>query len=210
MLHRVVKCSGVLRGLLLSDEFARMPEASTSARKHFRRLADDATWWENISHIVDIVHPLVHLLKVVDSMEPCIGKVYEAMDRTIESLKTLVKDNDRYEKIAAICVNRWNAYYSPLYAATYMLYPEFQDKKQYADQEVANGWKIILERLIPDSATRRVIRDQLSKYRTEKDASYACGDAQEHRLRVGASLWWEDFGFDGSWSRSSTIGHSYT
>ncbi|KAH7293732.1 hypothetical protein KP509_28G039600 [Ceratopteris richardii] len=162
-----------------------MPEAPTSAGKHFRRLVDDATWWENISHIVDIVHQLFHLLKVVDSMEPCIGKVYEAMDHTIQSLKTLVKDNDRYEEIAAICVNRWNAYYSPLHAAAYMLDPEFQDKKQYAD------------RLVPDSATRRVIRDQLSKYKTGKDASYACGDAQEDRLRVGPPLWWEDFGFDG-------------
>ncbi|KAH7288100.1 hypothetical protein KP509_31G012000 [Ceratopteris richardii] len=197
MLHRVVKCSGVLRGLLLSDEFARMPEASTSTGKHFRRLADDATWWESISHIVDIVHPLVHLLKIVDSMEPCIGKVYEAMDRTIESLKTLVKDNDRYEEISAICVSRWNAYYSPLHAAAYMLDPEFQDKKQYSDPEVANGWRIILERLVPDSATRRLIRDQLSKYRTGKDASYACAYAQEDRLRVGATLWWKDFGFDG-------------
>ncbi|KAH7288868.1 hypothetical protein KP509_31G047500 [Ceratopteris richardii] len=197
MLHRVVKCSGVLQGLLLSDEFARMSEASTSTGKHFRRLADDATWWENISHILDIVHPLVHLLKVVDSMEPCIGKVYEAMDRTIESLKTLVKDNDRYEEIAAICVNKWNSYYSPLHAAAYMLDPEFQDKKQYADPEVANGWRVTLERLVPDSAKRRLIRDQVSKYRIGKDASYACADAQEDRLRVGASMWREDFGFDG-------------
>ncbi|KAH7441932.1 hypothetical protein KP509_03G062700 [Ceratopteris richardii] len=164
-----------------------MPEASTSEGKHFRRLTDDATWWGNISHIVDIVHPLVHLVKVVDSMEPCISKVYEAMDRTIESLKTLVKDNDRYEEIAAIYVNRWNAYYSPLHGAAYMLDPEFQDKKQYADPEVANRWRIILERLILDSATRRVIRDQLFKYRTGKDASYACADAQEDRLRVGAA-----------------------
>ncbi|KAH7331702.1 hypothetical protein KP509_20G047100 [Ceratopteris richardii] len=197
MLHRVVKCSGVLRGLLLSDEFARMPEASTSAGKQFRRLVDDAAWWENISHIVDIVHPLVHLLKIMDSMEPCIGKVYEAMDRTIEALKTLVNDNDRYEELSAICVSRWDAYYSPLHTAAYMLDPEFQDKKQYADPEVANGWRIILERFVPDSAARRLIRDQLSKYRTGKDASYACADAQEYRLRVGAALWWEDFGFDG-------------
>ncbi|KAH7281866.1 hypothetical protein KP509_36G067000 [Ceratopteris richardii] len=132
--------SGVLRGLLLSDEFARMPEASTSAGKQFRRLADDAAWWENISHIVDIVHPL-----------PCIA------------LKTLVNDNDR-----------WDAYYSPLHAAAYMLDPEFQDKKQYEDPE----------RFVPDSAARRLIRDQLSKYRTGKDASYACADAQEDRLRL--------------------------
>ncbi|KAH7287093.1 hypothetical protein KP509_32G038100 [Ceratopteris richardii] len=183
MLHRVVKCSGGLRGLLLSDEFARMPEASTSAGKQFRRLADDAAWWENISHIVDIVHPLVH---IVDSMEPCIGKVYEAMDRTIEALKTLVNDNDRYEELSAICVSRWDAYYSPLHAAAYMLDPKFQDKSNMQ-----------IQRLVPDSAGRPLIRDQLSKYRTGKDASYACADAQEDRLRVGASLWWEDFGFDG-------------
>ncbi|KAH7283413.1 hypothetical protein KP509_34G006200 [Ceratopteris richardii] len=177
MLHRVVKCGGVLLGFLLSDEFTRMPEASTSTRKHFKRLADDATWWENISHIVDILHPLEHLLKVLDSMEPCIAEVYEAMDPTIE-----------YEEIAAICVNRWNAYYSPLHAAAYMLDPEFQDKKQYADLEVANGWRIILERLIRDSATRRM----------PLRIDYV-------RIRVGAPLWCEDFGFGGPYLQQLAI-----
>ncbi|KAH7414698.1 hypothetical protein KP509_14G006500 [Ceratopteris richardii] len=172
MVHRVVKCSGVLRGFLLSDEFLRMLEASTSTRRQFRRLTDDGAWWENISHIMDIVHPLVHLLKIVDSMEPCIGTVYEAMDHTI-ALKTLVKDNDQYEEISAICASRLGAYYYPLHEATYMLDPKFQDKKQYADPEVANGWKIILERFVRDSEFKKLIRDQLSKYRTGKDVSYA-------------------------------------
>ncbi|KAH7440466.1 hypothetical protein KP509_04G109100 [Ceratopteris richardii] len=133
MLHRVVKCSGVIRGLLLSDEFAAMPEASTTIGKEFRKLADNAAWWENISRIVDIVRPLVQLLRVVDFMEPCIDKVYEAMDRTIESLKKLVQEDEKYEEISSICVRRWNAYYSPLRAAAFTVDPEFQDKKQYAD-----------------------------------------------------------------------------
>ncbi|KAH7441604.1 hypothetical protein KP509_03G045400 [Ceratopteris richardii] len=100
-----------------------MSETSTWTGKHFRRLADDATWWENIFYIVDIVHPLVHVLRIVDSMEPCIGKVYEAMDHTIELLKTLVKDNDSNEEISTIYVRRWNAYHSSLHAAAYILDP---------------------------------------------------------------------------------------
>ncbi|KAH7288138.1 hypothetical protein KP509_31G014000 [Ceratopteris richardii] len=174
---RSTLCSGVLRGLLLSDEFVAMPEASTTTRKEFRKLADNAAWWENISRIVDIVRPLVHLLRVVDSMDPCIGK----------SLKKLVQEEEKYEEISSICVRRWNAYYSPLHAAAFMVDPEFQDKKQYVDPE----------RLVPDNASRRLIRDQLSKYRTMKDASFSCADAQEDRFRVGAALWWEYFGFDG-------------
>ncbi|KAH7445621.1 hypothetical protein KP509_01G018300 [Ceratopteris richardii] len=188
MLHCVVKCS-VLRGLLLSDEFVAMPETSTTTRKEFRKLVDNEAWWENISRIVDIVRPLVHLLRVVDSMDPCIGKVYEAMDQTIEPLKKLVQEDEKYEEISLIRVRRWNAYYSPLHVAAFMVDPEFQDKKQYADLEVASGWRTILERLVPDNASRRLIRDQLSKYRTMKDASFSCADSQEDRFRVGAALW---------------------
>ncbi|KAH7446738.1 hypothetical protein KP509_01G071400 [Ceratopteris richardii] len=99
-------------------------------------------------------------------MEPCIGKVYEAMDRTIEALKSLVKHDDKYEEISTMCVIKLDAHYSPLDAATYMLDLEFKDKKQCVDLEVANGWRIILERFDPDSAARGLIRDQLSKYRT--------------------------------------------
>lgn len=74
--------------------------------------------------------------------------------------------------------------------------PKFQGKGQESDREVSQGWRTILERLTPNSANKRKIRDQLSNYGAFHGA-YGCADAQEERFNVGAALWWEDFGSDG-------------
>ena len=57
----------------------------------------------------------------------------------------------RYEEIKQLCVDRWNAYHSPLHAAAYILDPQFQHGLQWKDKEVMNGWNTILERLVPDT-----------------------------------------------------------
>ncbi len=171
-------------------------ESKTQVGRACRLRADDAAWWENLKSLDAMLWPVVHLLRVIDSMEPCIGKVYEAMDRTIEKLSDYVPDTDRCEEIRGLCEKRWNAYYSPLHAAAFMLDPEFQGKMQENDKEISNGWRIVLERLVPDAGARRKIKDQLSLYRTMK-GSFGHPDALNERKKIGAALWWEDYGSDG-------------
>ena len=192
MLGRLSTCSGALRGLFLSDEFSNMPEASTTRGQECKARADDAAWWEKVKTIDAMIKPVISILRIVDGMLPSIGKVYEAMDRMIEQLKAHVSDDD-YDEIKTLCVTRWDAYYSPLHAAAYMVDPEFQGNKQEKDKEISNGFRIILNRLEPDAAKRRQIRDQLSLYR-EKRGAYGLPDAQVDRFKIGGALWWEDYG----------------
>ena len=196
MLGRLRECSGALRQLFISDEFTTSPLALTAIGRLCKEHAESTTFWDDVKRIDAMVRPIVHLLRLVDAMQPCIGKVYEAMDRMIEKLQEFVPDEDKYEDIRALCVTRWNSYASPLHAAAYMVDPEFQGCGQESDREVSDGWRRILERLVPDADTRRKIRDQLSAYRSFR-GSFGCADAQEDRFRVGAALWWEDFGSEG-------------
>ena len=96
MLHRLSETSGALRGLFISDEFLAMPEARSSSGATCRARADMPGWWEEVKTVSKMVKPIIHLLRVLDSMKPCIGKVYEAMDTMIASLEKLVTDSRRY------------------------------------------------------------------------------------------------------------------
>ena len=96
MLHQLSVCSGALRGLFLSDEYLAMPEARSAAGKACRARADMPAWWEKVKTISKMVKPIIHFLRVLDSMKPCISKVFEAMDTMIASLEKLVTDPDRY------------------------------------------------------------------------------------------------------------------
>ncbi len=95
MLHLLSLCSGALRGLFISDEFSAMPEARSANGVACRARADMPAWWEEVKTISKMVKPIIHLLRVLDSMKPCIGKVYEAMDTMIASLQKLVIDPER-------------------------------------------------------------------------------------------------------------------
>ncbi|KAI5057894.1 hypothetical protein GOP47_0027909 [Adiantum capillus-veneris] len=196
MLGRLSTCGGALRGLFLSDEFQAMPESTSTVGLKCREWADDAAWWEEVKTLDAMVKPILHLLRVVDGLQPCIGKVYEAMDRMIEALEKLVPDPVQYAEIHGLCELRWNGYYFPLHAAAYVLDPEFQGRRQETDKEVSKGWRLALERLEPSSDIRRKIRDELLNYR-QKKGSYGCVDAQLDRNKIGSVLWWEDYGGDG-------------
>ncbi len=100
----------------------------------------------------------------------------------------------RYEEIKQLCVDRWNAYHSPLHAAAYILDPQFQHGLQWKDKEVMNGWNTILERLVPDTKERTEIRKQVNIYRNGKTELCHTLDAQAARLEMGSALWWEEFG----------------
>ncbi|KAH7431480.1 hypothetical protein KP509_08G050500 [Ceratopteris richardii] len=187
-------CSGVVRGLLLSYEFGGTLESRTQIGRELIPLAENGAWWEELHTIDKMVKPIIHLLRLVDSMNMSIGKIYEATDSMIESLKENISDIERVEEISEICISRWNSYYSPLHAAAYVLDPKFQSGKQYTDKEVMGGWMKVLERLVPSDIERRAIRDELAMYRNGKQSLLHSLDAQEDRFRVGGALWWEDYG----------------
>lgn len=176
MLGRLRKCSGALRQLFIGDEFTTSALASTAIGRLCKEHAKSTTLWDDVKRIDAMVRPILHLLRLVDAMQPCIGKVYEAMDRMIEKLEEFVPDIDKYEEIRALCVSRWDSYASPLHAAAFMVDPEFQGSGQESDREVSDGWRHILDRLVPDAGIRRKVRDQLAAYRSFR-GSFGCADA---------------------------------
>ena len=89
MLGRLRECSGALRQLFISDEFTHSSLASTATGRLCKEHAESSTFWDEVKRIDAMVHPIVRLLRLVDGMQPCIGKVYEAMDRMIEKLEEL-------------------------------------------------------------------------------------------------------------------------
>ena len=98
MLGRLSTCSAALRQLFISDEITTSRLASTAARLKCKADTDNLEFWEDVRRIDAMVQPNMHLLRLVDGMQPCIGKVYEAMDRMIEQLKKLIQEQQELEQ----------------------------------------------------------------------------------------------------------------
>ena len=80
-------------------------------------------------------------------------------------------------------------------ATAFVVEPKFQGNGQETDKEVVEGWKNVLLKLVPNSLQRRVVRDQLALNRSMQ-GRFGSTFAQHDRTKVGAALWWEDYGVE--------------
>lgn len=162
-------------------------------------------YWPNARLLLLYCLPIANVLWLVDGDVPFIGKVYEAMDRMIENVRSIHIDAQDEQKkadllavkeIEDLTVSRWNQYHSPLHGAAYILDPEFQHKgfTLVADNEVVRGWNEILLKMV-SSGERRKVRDALGSYHN-KEGFFGWEDALRDRFKVGAVTWWEDYGAD--------------
>lgn len=95
----------------------------------------------------------------------------------MEQLLTPEEDVDRYEETHSLCVVRWMCVFG-----------------QDLDREVQLG----LEDHFGLAHINKVqFRDHLWNNSSFRDA-YRCADAQEVKFKVAATLWWENFGSDGT------------
>eukprot|EP00250_Pteridium_aquilinum_P001972 c12183_g1_i1 orf=1-480(-) len=122
----------------------------------------DPLWWEEVRRIVALGKKIIHLLRMCDAIQPCIGKIYESMDKMVEKLAQIEPDVYKYQTLQRVCHDRWDAYHSPMHAAAFVVDPQFQTGNQERDVEVMDSWDEVLERLQSVAAKQRLIRDQLA------------------------------------------------
>ena len=137
--------------------------------------------------------PIIHILRMCDALQPCIGQIYESTDKMVEKLKDIEPYVSRYEVLRTLCHSRWDDYHSPMHAAAFMVNPMFQLGTQFTDSEVMDGWDTVLDRLQPDATKQRLIKDQLADYRGCK-RRFGRANALTDRLTRDPCVWWEDYG----------------
>ena len=82
-------------------------------------------WWERVDLTIKILDPIICLLWFVDTDQPILRDVYEGWDSMIESMRTIILQNESPEygtpaeifftTIQDILINRWNKKCTPLH-----------------------------------------------------------------------------------------------
>ena len=50
----------------------------------------DDVWWERVDLLIQIMDPIISLLRFADTDQPILGEVYEGWDSMIESVRTII------------------------------------------------------------------------------------------------------------------------
>jgi len=149
ILHRLFNMRHELRQLVVSSQWVGWENSRSHLGIEVTSCVLSSDFWEEVELLISIVGPINRMMRLVDGDTPCMGKVYEGMDRVIEHIQGLDLDESKITSLKEMCIKRWDQFHVPLYAAAYILDPEFQGKGQERDREVVRGWEKVLDRLIP-------------------------------------------------------------
>lgn len=117
-----------LQALAVDKHFVDHKLSRTDVGRNFSAIVLDSRFWNDCYEIVNIVTPLVKLLRIVDSDEkPSLPYVYEGMQRAKNGIKEMFKrDKNRYKPYTNIIQARWDKHLKTnLHAASYLLNPAF-------------------------------------------------------------------------------------
>ena len=121
-----------------------------SASKKVKDTVLDDVWWERVDLTIEIMDPLISSLCVVDTDQPILADVYEGWDSMIESMRTIVMENEcpEYETSAEnlwstiqdILISRWDKNCTTLHCLAHSLNPKFYNQ-EWLTGGTSHGWK---------------------------------------------------------------------
>lgn len=109
-----------------------------------------------------------------------------------------VMDQDTYNTISKAVLHRWNKLHHPLHAAGFLTDPEFQNQPGLLeDEEIADGWKKVLDKWCKTPAEKHLVSVQLAEFRNKEQRFAVC--PQNDAMYAGvhstpAWLWWLTYG----------------
>ncbi|GJM91421.1 hypothetical protein PR202_ga07787 [Eleusine coracana subsp. coracana] len=159
----------------------------------------DSEFWDQCQHVVMVTEPLVRVLRLVDGDEkPCMGYLYEAMDKAKENIEKRLRNKPSlYGPYIRVIDARWDKQlHSPLHAAGCFLNPGIYFNPSFTKQkEVGKGLTTTIMRLVADLDVQDKVFAQLEEYKRSLGYFGTTG-AIRQREKLNPVAWWENFGHD--------------
>ncbi|KAA8550236.1 hypothetical protein F0562_001920 [Nyssa sinensis] len=152
-------------------------------------------FWDRAQLLLQLFEPFMRSLSTLNIEKAVMGDVYCWRFQALEAVRSRGIDDIALNQLEILIESRWDMLFSPLHAAGYILNPRYFGRGQTKDKTVMRGWKATLERYECDSASRRILREELSSY-CRLDGALGEEDAVDCRDKMDPVAWWENFGFE--------------
>eukprot|EP01018_Ginkgo_biloba_P031482 Gb_30430 [translate_table: standard] len=166
MLKRVFEEKASLRLIVCSNEWDKSPLSKTSKGKLVEQIILSNNFWDSVVRVLNMCKPIVEMLHLVDGDTPCMGLIYDGMDRCKDVIARVFNNVvDDYKLMWNMVDFKWKMMHSPLHAATCYLDPKMFGLKRNGDKEVMSGLYATIEKLNQDKEVAKKVREQLRAYK---------------------------------------------
>ena len=145
---------------------------------------------------MNICGPIVDVLRMVDGDTPCLGMLYESMDRCKESIQRALKNVEAdYMEIWDAVDFRWKMMHTPLHAAACYLEPKLFRIDRQSDGEIMAGLYDAIGKYEQDGDIIALIIDQCWRYKkVEGMFGMEATQYDMSRAEVTGYRWWMSYG----------------
>ena len=126
MLQRIHNCKDALQETAVDSEFKKWLSCSRNAVMGKTEKVLNDSFWQSVAEIVALSEPIVSLLRLVDGMVPCVGKIYWKMYEIDAGLLNSSLTETKKNEIRVIVNKRWKMLHNDLHSAGFVLDPEYR------------------------------------------------------------------------------------
>jgi len=125
MLQRINNCKDALQETVVDREYKKWLSCGKSAvmGKTVTDTVLSENFWQSVAEIVELSEPIVSLLRLVDGVVPCVGKIYWKMYEIDVGMMNSSLTELKKNALRTIVNNRWKMLHSDLHAAGFVLDP---------------------------------------------------------------------------------------
>jgi len=214
MLKRLKEVKAALGAMVISDLWSFWRKTDQAASKKVKDTVLDDGWWERVDLTIKIMNPIISFLRFADTDQPILGEVYEGWDSMIESVKTIVMENEcpAYETSAEslwstiqdILISRWDKNCTPLHCLAHSLNPKYYSQEwlrggtshrypPHMDGEISQGRKIAFRRIFQDNTSFLEVEEGFVEFSTGT-RRFGAYDVLGDRGVKSAYAWWATHG----------------
>eukprot|EP00253_Pinus_taeda_P032727 PITA_32727 len=184
MLKRLREVKTALGAMVILEfwYFWRKIDQATSKRVKDTVLGD--AWWERVDLLIQVMDPIISLLRFADTNQPILGEVYEGWDSMIESMRSIILQSEclEYETSSVAFFTTIQLYCGPS-----RRFPP------HMDGEISQGRKDAFRRIFQDRASLDEVEDAFAEFSigTGRFAGY---DVIRDRGAKKPYSWWATHG----------------
>jgi hypothetical protein len=214
MLKRLREVKAALGSMVISEFWSFWRKTDQASSKKVKDTVLDDAWWERVDLTIKIMEPIISLLQFADTDKPILGEVYEGWDSMIESMRTIILQNESLEygtpaeifftTIQDILISRWNKNCTPLHYLAHSLNPKYYNNEwlsggtsrrflSHMDHELSKGRKEAFRQIYQDRASFDEVEAGFIDFSTanERFSSY---DVLKDRGAKKPHAWWATHG----------------
>ncbi|XP_026441584.1 uncharacterized protein LOC113340676 [Papaver somniferum] len=211
MLQRFKDVKQGLRNLVICNQWSSYKDDDPNQALFIKEKLLDDDWWNTLQYVIDFTKPIIEMLRLCDTDEPCLHLVYERWDRMIDEVKSIIHRHEGLQEydispfhmvVDGILTDRWSKSSTPLHSLAHSLNPRYYSR-QWLDERPGRvpphrdlliaGQRLKCFERYYDADELREVNIEYAKFSSCRE-EFANANTINDRWSMNPYVWWVTYG----------------